>query len=92
MDYSLIGIRKIWVFSKQSSIVDERVKVRIFKQRNKRIVKLKKKKLQQRIKGVVKFEKKFRSILLLLADCPNTYTQIVFYKVSRCGTQPIFFR
>ncbi len=29
--YSWIGIRKIWVFSKQNSMVDERVKVRIFK-------------------------------------------------------------
>jgi hypothetical protein len=29
--YGWIGIRKIWVFSKQSSNVDERVKVRIFK-------------------------------------------------------------
>ncbi len=28
--YGWIGIRKIWVFSKQSSYVDERVKVRIF--------------------------------------------------------------
>jgi hypothetical protein len=31
--YGWIGIRKIWVFSKQSSNVDERVKVRIFKNR-----------------------------------------------------------
>ncbi len=28
--YGWIGIIKIWVFSKQSSYVDERVKVRIF--------------------------------------------------------------
>jgi hypothetical protein len=28
--YGWIGVRKIWVFSKQSSYVDERVKVRIF--------------------------------------------------------------
>ncbi len=33
--YGWIGIRKIWVFSKQSSYVDERVKVRIFTEREK---------------------------------------------------------